>query len=141
MKQILAIVVMLSFCVTSSTLAAGPIEESAKRGAEEFAERFAQQNDAQPRSSGRALTWGGVGLMGTGVALIIAANTVAAKSGCSENFTPTSFSVECFSETNNGLAWAGLAAAGLGVGLAVVGIRKNVQVGVSPTAVRLSVKF
>ena len=141
MKQILAIVVLLSFGVTSSTFAAGPIEESAERGAEEFAERFARQNDAPSGSSGRAMTWGGVGLMATGVALIVAANTVAAKSGCSESFTPTSFSVECFMETNKGLAWAGLAAAGLGAGLTVVGIRKNVQVGVSPTAVRLSVKF
>ncbi len=141
MKQLLAIVVMLSFGVTSSTFAAGSFEESAKRGAEEFAERFALQNDAKIRSSGRGLKWGGIALMGTGVALLVAANTVAARGGCSETSTLTSFSVECFTETNNGVAWAGVAAAGLGAGLTVVGIRKNVQVGISPTSANLSVKF
>ncbi len=108
---------------------------------EEFAEKFAQQNDAQARSGGRGLKLGGIALMGTGVALIVAANTWGRKEECTERITSSSFSMECFTETNKGLAWAGLAAAGLGAGLTVVGIRKNVQVGVSPTSLRLSVKF
>ena len=146
MKQVLAIVVILSFGVTTSTFAESPIEASAKRGAEEFAERFAQQNYAQSRGGGKALTWGGVALIGGGVASIILANTAAKNEQCVEfseslgGFGTLSGS-ECVESTHKGLAWAGLAAAGLGVGLTVIGIRKNVQVGVSPTAVRVSVEF
>ena len=141
MRQALALVVMVSFGVTSSTLAAGPFEESARRAAEEVgkevAHELAHQTTTQASSNGRALTWGGVALMGAGVALIVVSNTSAKKEECIE----IPFGTECVEETNSALALAGLATAGLGAVLTVVGIRKNVELRVGANSARLSVRF
>lgn len=141
MRKALAVAVILSFGVTSPAFAAGPLEASAKR----VAQRFAQQTSTQGVSSGRGLTWAGVALIGSGVALIALANTAAKKEECVETRveTPVSLTVgiECIEETNNALAWGGLAAAGLGATLTVIGIRKNVQIGIGASSAAVSVKF
>ena len=119
---------------TPVALAAGPLEESARRAAQQLAQ-------AQGQSSNKArLLWTGAALAGAGVALVTLSFTALHKSECTNILSRgVVIGKECLDADNVAVGLAGLVLMGVGGAVAVMGILKEVDI--RPNSVAYRVRF
>jgi hypothetical protein len=124
-KNIIAAAVVIT--MAASPAAAGPIQDASKRAA-------VNQGQGQfepPRNSGggKGMLWSGIGLAAGGATLGILGATALKKEG--DEFDLCMYFLDDESdcsdakETNKPLVWSGVAAAGVGATLAIIGARNS----------------
>lgn len=124
MRRLLVFVLIFALGHTSAAFAAGPLEESARRAAEQLA-----QSAAQPFNR-NTLLWAGASIVGAGLAVI-----ALAAFGPHQTENPEATGRR-HHERNEGWMWAGVGVAGLGATVMIIGASNSIQIGPNSLAYR-----